>query len=501
MKKRDILKLVKQADRRFFMEAAICPEPHEEEFKMKKQTKIWVMIALAAALSVGGVTAAVAMRGRLTKPTTPEIQEIKPNALGLHLTEETAPTAFSVWYNTEHFVTESDSGWYYRKTDSAGKSMLCYTDKESGETVPLCTNPECKHDGSLFCTATTKAYRNINPIWANGSLWAVTLKPNNPKPDSFGLIDYEHAHAVVLQIAPDGSSIKEAADLGEATEVSEALLYRGNLFIYVGRQIGETVTMENEITHNTDTLRTVGYELAAFDLSSQKVTSVHSEMPNAGSNYEYHLPSKFYGIGDYIYEYISEEWWQNPYQKSVNRISLETGELEQVMYGAQMLNAYIDDATPSGILYITNQGAKDRSTYIVHLLNPDTGEDRSFDSLDTKTFNPQTVDENYMYGSHYLAEEQKTVFEIYDRDGKLLKTEAYPDQEHSSTFKVYKDQVYLTTENTVLVKDEKGNVKSVTFDQSGTRLLSCPVQDILDGKTEWKEVAVLKEPKNEDSSG
>jgi len=500
MKKRDILKLVKQADRRFFIEAAICPEQHEEEYKMKKQAKIWVIAALAAVLSVGGVTAAVAMRGHSTQNNTtqhdettpqqtekPEIDEQK--TLGLHLTGDTQSSTFSVRYGLDFHITEGEQGWYYRKyfSDFSKDSLLCFADKETGETVPLCANPECKHDGSLYCTASTNAYKSPNPIWANGALWAVTIKNGS--------------HAVVLQIAPDGSSIKEAADLGEATEVSEALLYRGNLFFYVGRQIGETVTMENEITHNTDTLRTVGYELAAFDLSSQKVTSVHSEMPNAGSNYEYHLPSKFYGIGDYIYEYISEEWWQNPFQKSVNRISLETGELEQVMYGAQMLNAYIDDATPSGILYITNQGAKDRSTYIVHLLNPDTGEDRSFDSLDTKTFNPQTVDENYMYGSHYLAEEQKTVFEIYDRDGKLLKTEAYPDQEHSSTFKVYKDQVYLMTGNTVLVKDEKGNVKSVTFDQSGTRLLSCPVQDILDGKTEWKEVAVLKEPKNEDSSG
>lgn len=502
MKKRDILKLVKQADRRFFIEAAICPEQHEEECRMKKRTKIWVIAALAAVLSIGGVTAAVAMRGRLLEPTNPEIQEIKPNALGLHLTEETEANTFSIQHNTTFYLTESDSGLYFRKTNSEGRSLLCFADKQTGETVPLCTNPECKHDGSLYCTASTTAYQNPNPIWVNGSLWAVTLKANNPTPDSHGMVDYEHAHAVVLQIAPDGSSIKEAADLGEATQIAQPILHRGCLFFYVQRQIGDSVTVENDITHSTQMLSTTGNELIAFDMTSQQAVTLLSEMPEAGSNYHYALPEKIYGVGDYIYENLASNSWMNPRKSGVYRISLETGGIETIMETDAMYDRYVEDINRNGILYGAREDNKSHA-YIMHLLNPDTGEDRAVKSLNSDTVGIRTFDGTYFYGSHYNKDTEDGVLElmIFDSDGNLIGSNMAPDPVRSVGYAVYRDKIYLTLGDYNIQRNQAGNIEAVNFTGKGIELYSCPVQDILDGKTEWKEVAVLKEPKNEDSSG
>ena len=71
MKEKDFLRLVRQTDRRFFTEAAayaetVQREKEETAMNSKKHKKIFVIAALAAALTAGGVTAGVAMRGHLT---------------------------------------------------------------------------------------------------------------------------------------------------------------------------------------------------------------------------------------------------------------------------------------------------------------------------------------------------------------------------------------------------------------------------------------------------
>ena len=510
MKEKDFLRLIKQADRRYFIEAAERAERVQttgEEFavKPKKHKKILVIAALAAALSVGGVTAAVAMRGHSTQNNTtqhdettpqqtekPEIDEQK--TLNLHLTADTGRTlhsAVSMWHSGLYY-TECETGWYYRKLfekeNGSVKDILYYTDKATGESVPLCTHPNCKHDGNLYCTATTKAYGDIHPIWANGSLWAVTntVDLDSSEPIRVGQ-EYmrTNCHAVVLQIAPDGSSIKEVADLGECLNITEPILYRGNLFCYVGRQIGDTVTWENEITNNTEHLITAGYELIAFNITENQAVTVHSEMPEAGSNKLYSLPESFCGIGDYIYQHMGAGTsWQDPFRSGIQRVSLLTGKIEEVL----KTEGTVCTMSEGAMIYISNS-----KPYPTRLLNPDTGEDCVLYEENKTISRIYQADKAYYYGTTWNKEKELFSAAIFDKDLNLLGSLEIPDHEDVREINVVDGRLYVTVYGTV---SANGDGTTHYYDPNA-ELLLCAVQGILDGTGEWKKEVILSERINE----
>ena len=509
MKEKDFLRLVKQADRRYFAEAAERAEQVQstgEEYSMKpkKHKKFLVIAALAAALSVGGATAAVAMRGHNTQNQTTEHEETTPQqtekpeieeqkTLNLHLTADTGRTLNSAYSSSlsSYDYTESETGWYYRKQleyeDGTVHHILYYTDKATGESVPLCTHPNCKHDGSLYCTATTDAYNSFNPIWANGSLWAITRKvdpsltadselkyfPSNNQYSTAG------SHVVVLQIAPDGSSIKEVADLGECSGMTEPILYRGNLFCYIGRQIGETVTMENEITKNTEYLITAGYELIAFNIAEKQAVTVSSEMPDAGSNKLYSLPEKFCGIGDYIYQNNPQATWQDPYASGVQRVSLLTGKTEELV----KTSIPVCSMSENGIVY-QNAGSDQVRTYC-----PDTGEDALLYDPEKSHSVIYQSDSKYYYGTEWDKKSETLSAGVYDKEMKLLGSLEIPDHKDFLGLKAVDGRLYVTTGGTV---SANGDGITHTYD-SNAELLSCAVQDIIDGTSEWKKEVNLCE--------
>ena len=167
----------------------------ENEMKAKKMRKImWIGLA-AAILATGGAIAGVAAYAR-KHPRTLEITW--KNGTVLNLTSETVQTPYYINHYANPSVNLQDlvptgNGWYYRKrVELANKQnqwgghaeelMLCYTDKETGQTVPVCAKPNCLHEADEYCTATTINYAASYMKYYDGYLYTMTTK--YLKPDS-----------------------------------------------------------------------------------------------------------------------------------------------------------------------------------------------------------------------------------------------------------------------------------------------------------------------------
>ena len=444
----------------------------------------------------------------LSAETQPANPELKP--LGLNLTDDTC--ALGSPFRTDNYkYTESESGWYFRKVadrnlwstgdwistdhlnagnyrNMANQNILWYHDKETGAELPLCANPGCKHDGNLYCPASTCAYNAFAPIWENDGLWAVAQKAGKPDSDP-EKSDFTHAHTVILQIAPDGSSIKELADLGESTECSDAVYYRGCLFFAVGRQIGDSVEVENDITHNKEVLVTRGYDIYAYDLTAEKAVLIRSEMPEAGSNISYTLPDRFFGAGDYIYICFWKNSWQDPYQNGYYRISLKTGMTEKVLPEEKHVTAF--SFSGNELLYTTENTQKQKNE--LHILNPDTKEDRIQEQWDANAHSVEAMDEHYYYGKYYDYETENAMITVYDRTFSLLGSLALPDHLESSQLRITDGRITVRVGN-VTLSTENGQIKHDYTPEKGQRVLSCSLQDVLNGKGEWKVEFWLEKP-------
>ncbi|MBR5370868.1 MAG: hypothetical protein IK130_01500 [Oscillospiraceae bacterium] len=468
-------------------------EGSEMETKKPHKKKLWVIAAAAAALTVGGVSAGVAMRAHNKNSETvqqdeshPDLENTRPDnteevkALGLHLSgADSVPDCKINVYN--NFIeTESENGWYHvMNSKQYGKSILCYTDKESGETIPLCANPECKHDGSIYCTASTNAYIGGSLCWADGSLWCGSQKNPHPEQD-MKLDDFAQAHAVLLQYAPDGSSIKEAADFG-AGSISRVIYHRGCLFFWVEKQIGDSVTVFNEITKQNQTMSTSGYELIAYDLTAKKAVTVLSRMPEPGSFTHNQSPNFFCCAGDYLYY---EMMLSSP-EAGFYRVSLLTGEVEQVLEGAR---SYVYCISRNDMLY--TRPCPDNPTQtesaLMHLDTLESDVLTEF-ALGSDPAVAMVMDDSYFYARYYDLEKETWFVQVHEKTGRQIGEIALPQHQYLEYLAVRGDRMFAVMQGTVTTKDGQ----AFMMPDTNKYLCECSIKDALAGKTEWKTVYCL----------
>lgn len=107
-----------------------------------------------------------------------------------------------------YYVAESEHGYYrWKEIDiDSGFPMLMFTDKESGETVPLCNKPDCTHDSEECnaCFPVMSAYTNTGMDahyvqYYNDSLYIIGL----------GEDDY----VTLYRVEADGSEWEESTRL------------------------------------------------------------------------------------------------------------------------------------------------------------------------------------------------------------------------------------------------------------------------------------------------
>lgn len=75
--------------------------------------------------------------------------------------------------NVFNQIMETENGFYY---NSFQDMSLHFYDKRTGKTIYLCGRPECRHDGSEFCTATSKKYSVMSTAMYGDKIYISALE-------------------------------------------------------------------------------------------------------------------------------------------------------------------------------------------------------------------------------------------------------------------------------------------------------------------------------------
>ena len=323
--------------------------------KETRKSKILLVILAAALLAVGGTAAAVAYRAH---------KRVQQDDLESKLTEEETPpdlenAVISPQLTDQqdrpdsHRYAETDSGFFYlsQSTDYIEVTKdghtwhepeyhtgLKYCDLESGDTVFVCAKPNCLHDGSEFCTATTKNYEIASePVWLDGYVYLIALDKRELLKNPEGCTRFP---AVLLRYSPDGTEITEAAQLRLSEHQyaigAEIIAHRGQLWISCSyEEYWNTYDANMQLTSS----ETKGlWEMYCYEPESKKLTTLVSSgeaqkgyqtctIINGGSG-SLNAPyaSDLKGIGDYVYFHKIKCDWRDPVKDAgIFHIDCRTG--------------------------------------------------------------------------------------------------------------------------------------------------------------------------------
>ncbi len=544
----------KDENARFFK--AITTQTEDTEMKIRRSVRMMWLGLAAALLATGGAVAAVVgyakrhphllettLRNGITLRLTDEESE---DVFTFHTTNNLNAAGF------DSLVVPNGTGWFFRKStiaeavpedkldrsrtyvvflDYNACSTLYYADQETGEAVPVCARPNCMHDGNIFCPATTGTYALAPVCWHDGYLYALTTKYRNPEkhehPTSVnnGEVPAEECSQVLVRIAPDGTEITELADFGQGEGTSRCIFHRGYIWCIVQRkQQGEEI--ENPISHRKAVFESGGWQLWGYELSTGRSAIIFDGMGDPSINHINDAPDHLFGAGDYLYFCRGMDDWSGG--QGLSRISLLTGEVtsteEEIMITGNHLAAL--SKTHAVRTETRTDGAETVTDY--YLMNLETGEEiRLFDSLETHAFSEsereknddtmsvRMMDENYIYAetySNYYTEQyrREKEFRIYDYDGKLVKTvqtglmnefdaEDYKDEKTGNYMHLRYNDYYemVSVDHGILyILHTVGGDSELLKKHKAERnneILYCSVDDLLNGKTEWKQAYSLNE--------
>ncbi|MBQ8921587.1 MAG: hypothetical protein IJ060_05430 [Oscillospiraceae bacterium] len=464
--------------------------------EQKHRSRKRIVIAAALLAVIGGAAAVIGF----SLKSKQDAQNAPESKLGLHLTEQQDIPSRAEF-------AKSEKGFYFIKSERdymMGTSTVqqetqdilpVFCDPETGEWAVLCARPNCMHDGSTFCTATTKVYGEIFPpfrlTYADGYLYAVRTKRSKWIPNGYGgeMPDEKENHVVLLRYEPDGSGITELHDFGTGTGEFKPVLHRGYLWFVVPKySYGEPV--KNPITGEEMQFTNGGYEIWGYELKTGDLVRIYDSEPKPDQNHVDTPPKQLCGIGDYICFNTEEGDWSAPF--GTNRINLLTGEMTQAPkcsfeYGFSEGYA----------LYFETKHQDHGIVNTWQLVNLETGESKNIPETAKPTQYLGTpflsgdyiywcqVDENGKYSVRIYNMNAEIVTELDMKDCGLPE---YPPEwdgiliidggitEISGGMAYLKlDAMFNDTEN------------GITWELHHA-VYSCPVNDLLDGKPVWQKV-------------
>ncbi|MBQ8921586.1 MAG: hypothetical protein IJ060_05425 [Oscillospiraceae bacterium] len=484
-------------------------EMAKQERKLRRMGRMgWAVAAALLIVIGGGVTAAVIH----TKKLQQESLHSPESKLGLHLTDQKDSASQGLFARSENGYYILYSGYEYNMgtytirneegeltevdaiSQTGGRGYPTFYDPETGESAILCARPNCTHDGSTYCTATTKAYSSyyrsdrFPMVYADGYLYTVSTKHSKWTETDYGYeqADPKEDHAVLLRYEPDGSGITELHDFGTGTGGFRPTMHRGYLWFAVQTMsYGETV--QNPISGADEAFVNGGYEIWGYELKTGNLVKIYDSESKPDINHVDTAPQYLAGIGDYIYFNTEDGDWASP--TGTNRINLLTGEMTQAP-DVSLENGFNDNY---GLYYDSNM--KDYSSSGSWMLvNLETGEAKPLANTQhsTEFAGMPFLSGDYIYWCQF-DQGDITTLRIYDlnaetlldQDVKEFHLPEYPSewgdvlQVHASLAEVSDGRVYLYR-TADLINDKKGIWWSL--DRS---VYSCAVEELIAGNPEW----------------
>ncbi|MCR4759873.1 MAG: hypothetical protein K5705_06345 [Oscillospiraceae bacterium] len=418
----------------------------EEKHMKLTRTKRYMVLGLAAAvLATGGAVASIAAHSNRKSDT---LDITYKNGVTLHLTNEQQEP----FYSSQHFyqslnrgaddslrtITPVETGWVYWRPAEHPRNghqnyILYYSDTETGESVPICARPDCEHDGSEKCVASTSIYEPSALTYHDGYLYSMTTKylhpekVTDPMPSEISSADCKQ---VLLRYSADGTGIKELCDFGYGKGNSRCYVSRGYVWCLVQIQ-NVREGKENAFTNESETFRNGGWEIWGYELATGKAVPVYKAMPDEKYNQVNDTPAGFSVYGDYIYFSRQGADWSGS-QSTLARISLLTGKEEAVLNSQQNIGCFSGTQT----LFFT--GSEDRFA-VKNLKTLAESRTVNLRELIKKTVqkkictSPSLIDDRYVYiRSNYYNSEDLNGPDA-EKEGRRL-TVLTPDLDIVSTF-------------------------------------------------------------------
>ncbi len=401
-------------------------------------------------------------------------------AVKVSQTEECIPSNLNMsWYPS---IMESEVGYYYISVEQ-NMYTLRYYDKSSGEDIICCNKPECTHDGSQYCAATTNEYAVESAAMYDGAIYsfAYILKAKD-----------EPLELKVFRSETDGTARSEVCTFltlknaaGTTADFFDGIIiHKGKAFIDYGYGY-----------RNSDSWNIVGdhcYGKMMVDLSTGKYSEV--PLPD-GLTYDdiWDTAGNSCLDGDWLYFVIRTKEHSSKCF-SIYRWNFVTGESEKLDV-PEHLSSY---TVNNGIVYYTIVDSTDKETNMVQIYRyyPETGKTEKFNNqpiteetvietsiIGQKNNQPEvTTDRKYIYYVNYglssvISNDPESEYHIeprciiYSFDGKELGSFMLPvapkTQFEMYTLKFVNGKVYYLTEYEVF---------------------GCSVEDIITGTTEWAKL-------------
>lgn len=389
-------KKIKEVERILDRHPVLYKEQEEFMKKERRQARIYLYILAAAMLAIGGTAAGVAysVKHKTAENSLPEIP----------LTEEDLVNAVIAPKLTDqqdtpdvHGLSKTDSGFFFvgqEKAENYSGTAIRYYDEESGDTAYLCAKPNCLHEGSEFCTATTQNYQLCSePAYLDGYVYVVALERQEVRQNPE---DCSKFPTVLLRYSADGTEITPVAQLHIDEQdyqlQAELIVHRGQLWINCA--YSQWIIAVDDAMEITDSQTYGGYEMFCYEPEVQKLTMLDSsgEWQKDYEPYRFWQKANMKGYGDYVYFLKRKADWRDKTKGSgIFRIDCRTGLISQLV-NIQSEKGYYYTFSSRHIYYTFHKN----SNTVFHMYDLETGEDTEIFTLEKIV---QSVKPDYVYDS------------------------------------------------------------------------------------------------------
>lgn len=304
-----------------------------EKMKITKKTVIGTIAACLIVGITGGVFAKLIINKNnnlvgdsVVDPTAAmSYPEVVPASLDLHPTgaEDTCQNYLTnmMMRDMGRFIVTENGYYCFKENLETNRRGIAYAPRGTGESVYLCTRPQCLHDGNEYCVATNSKYWLLDVAYYEGALYAIANDRSDAK------VGEMNSSLVLLRYAPDGSSMEVVKQL--ETEILQCVhatmcIHRGTIWIsteyrdYIG-----------DVINGGDVENYTRSALYCYEIASGKTAAVlDSGWTTAG----WLAISDFIGgSGDFVYFTRPQSSWMDTFTEAgIFRINCYTGQITQL---------------------------------------------------------------------------------------------------------------------------------------------------------------------------
>lgn len=381
-------------------------------------------------------------------------------------------------------IMETEDGFYANLYRS--ELALCFYDKASGKAVYLCAKPECRHDGSEYCTATKKGVLYDGNICKNGEYVYYAASEYADKD--------EKTYFKLIRVKADGTEFTELCTF--QTTMNDSIIHGIS-----GENYGRSLAVHRGfaiVPFNDFSLPSLTADYTPNTMIIDIDSGNFKRLPTPDTD----LAETKYGQGDYfLYDnwlYYTITMRQNDDRKLLYRYDLKSGITEKVDISEKFTSYAVTDRS---ILYSTPTDGEISSKLWKY--DPESGVTEDISKqlmIDGKPFananflwNGEYLilwDEHYWQGSAAIAENHPDKIMIMDKGGNAV-----------AVYDMHNAPIPVSSGGDLInygLKSQNGKLYICTFlSQDDPRsgydtnfqnlVLCCEISDIIDGNAQWYE--------------